>query len=97
VLSHLRSIALYLSGLQFHRRIHILNQHISYMNWGNFVNLGSWLCRKLNALFVKRNIASARIESSGFSELALSLEWAGMKNDAVQRAPSKQAYSYSPS
>jgi hypothetical protein len=40
---------------------------------------------------MKRNAASTRIESSGFSELALSLEWAAFKEDAIQRAPSKQA------
>jgi hypothetical protein len=71
-----------------------LNQHISYMNWNNFVNLGSWLQRKLDSLFVKRHTASNRIESSGFSELALSLEWVGMKDDAIQGAPSKQAHTY---
>ena len=38
---------------------------------------------------MKRNAASTRIESSGFSELALSLEWAALKEDAIQRAPSK--------
>jgi hypothetical protein len=40
---------------------------------------------------MKINAASTRIESSGFSELALSLEWAALKEDAVQRPPSKQA------
>ena len=63
------------------------------MNWNNFVNLGSWLQCKLDALFVKRKVAHMRIESSGFSELALSLEWAAQKDDAIQRAPSKQEYS----
>jgi hypothetical protein len=61
------------------------------MNWNNLVNLGSWLQRKLEALLVKRNAAHMRIQSSGFSELALSLEWAALKEDAVLRAPSKQA------
>lgn len=79
----------YLFCVQFHRRIHILNQHISYMNQNNFVNLGIWLRRKLDALFLKRNTANMRIESSGFSKLALSLEWAALKEDSIQRAPSK--------
>jgi hypothetical protein len=78
----------YLSHLQFHRRIHILNQHIQYMNWNNFVNLGSWLQRKLDALFLKRHTARMRVESSGFTEVALSLEWTALKDDAIQRAPS---------
>lgn len=56
------------------------------------MNLGSWLRRKLDALFQKRNAARTRIESSGFTELALSLEWAALKEDAIQRAPSKQEY-----
>ena len=77
-----------LSHLQFHQRIHILNQHIRYMTWNNFVNLGSWLQRKLDALFLKRHMARMRVESSGFTELALSLEWATLKDDAIQRAPS---------
>jgi hypothetical protein len=85
----------YLFSLHFHRRIHILNQHIDYMNQNNFVNLGTWLQHKLDALLLKRNAASTRIESSGFSELALSLEWAALKDDAIQHAPSKQAYANS--
>jgi hypothetical protein len=40
---------------------------------------------------LKRNTAHMRIQSSGFSELALSLEWAALKEDAVSRAPSKLA------
>ena len=79
----------YLSCSKFHRRIHILNQHIHYTNWNSFVNLGSWLRRKLDALFLKKNLARTRIESSGFSESALSLEWAVQREDAIQRAPSK--------
>ena len=82
----------YLSWLQFHRRIHILNQHIHYRNWNNFLNLGTWLRHKLDALFVKRSAANTRIEASGFSEVALSLEWAALKGDAIQCAPSKQGY-----
>jgi uncharacterized protein (DUF2132 family) len=64
------------------------------MNQNNFVNLGTWLRRKLDALYLKQNTASTRVESSGFTELALSLEWAALKDDAIQRAPSKQAYSH---
>ena len=62
------------------------------MNWNNLVNLGSWLRRKLDALYLKKHIASRKIESSGFSNLALSLEWAAMKGDVIERAPSKQEY-----
>jgi hypothetical protein len=80
---------LYLSGVQFHPRIHLLNQHIDYMNQSNLANLGSWLRRKLDALYLKKHTASERIESSGFSSLALSLEWTAMKKDATERAPSK--------
>ena len=80
------------SRLQFHRRINLLNQHIDYMNWNNFVNLGSWLRQKLDSLYLKRCMASQKIESSGFSNLALSLEWAAIKEDAIERAPSKQEY-----
>ena len=79
---------------QFHRRIHILNQHIDYMNWNNFVNLGSWLRRKLDALLLKRNTASISVESSGLSELALSLEWGALKDNSIQHAPSKHVYVY---
>ena len=59
------------------------------MNQNNFVNLGSWLRRKLDALFRKKNAASIRIQSSGFSESALSLEWAALKDDAIRHVPSK--------
>jgi hypothetical protein len=62
------------------------------MNWNNLVNLGSWLQRKLDALYLKKHMASKKIESSGFSNLALSLEWNVMKRDAIERAPSKQEY-----
>jgi hypothetical protein len=62
------------------------------MNWNNLVNLGSWLRRKLDALYLKKHMASQKIESSGFSNLALSLEWTAMKEDAIERAPSKQEY-----
>lgn len=92
-LSYLLRSSLFIC-LQFHRRIHILNQHISYMNQNNFVNLGIWLRRKLDALFSKRKAANTRIELSGFSKVALSLEWAALKEDAIQHAPSKQAFAY---
>jgi hypothetical protein len=62
------------------------------MNWNNFVNLGSWLQQKLDALYLKKHTASQKIESSGFSHLALSLEWAAMKEDAIERVPSTQEY-----
>ena len=62
------------------------------MNWNNLVNLGAWLRRKLDALYLKKHTASQKIESSGFSPLALSLEWTAMKEDAIERAPSKQEY-----
>ena len=65
------------------------------MNQNNFVNLGTWLQRKLDALYLKQNTASTKVQSSGFTELALSLEWAALKDDAIQCAPSKQAYAYS--
>ena len=77
------------SRLQFHRRIHLLNQHINYMNWNNLVNLGSWLQRKLDALYLKKHMASQKIGASGFSNLALSLKWAAMKEDSIEQAPSK--------
>ena len=59
------------------------------MNLNNLLSLGTWLRRKLDALLLKRHVASTRIESSGFSEIALSLEWAALQDDAIQRAPSK--------
>ena len=62
------------------------------MNWNNLVNLGSWLRRKLDSLYLKKHIASEKIKSSGFSNLALSLEWAAMKKDAIEQAPSTQEY-----
>jgi hypothetical protein len=62
------------------------------MNWNNLVNLGSWLQQKLDALYLKKHMASQKIESSGFGGLALSREWAAMKEDAIERAPSKQEY-----
>jgi hypothetical protein len=62
------------------------------MNWNNFVNLGSWLQQKLDTLYLKKHTASQKIESSGFSHLALSLEWVAMKEDAIERVPSKQEY-----
>jgi hypothetical protein len=46
----------------------------------------------LDALYLKKHMASQKIESSGFSNLALSLEWAAMKEDAIERVPSKQEY-----
>jgi hypothetical protein len=65
------------------------------MNQNNCVNLGIWLQHKLDALYLKRNTTSTRVESSGFTQLALSLEWVALKDDAIQHAPSKQAYAYS--
>ena len=62
------------------------------MNWNNLVHLGAWLQRKLDALYLKKHMASQKVESSGFSYLALSLEWAAMKEDAIEQAPSKQEY-----
>jgi len=58
------------------------------MNWNSFVNLGLWLRRKLDALFLKKNLARTRIELSGFGEIALSLEWAAQREDSIQRVPS---------
>ncbi|KAF8304858.1 hypothetical protein DL93DRAFT_2066735 [Clavulina sp. PMI_390] len=73
---------------QFHRRLHVLDQHIRYMNDSNYANLGLWLHRKMDAVVTKKALASARVEESGRSKTALCLEWRGQKSDAIEQAPS---------
>lgn len=67
----------------------MLDQHIHYNNQNNFINFGLWFWRKLRALFEKKEDAKTKIKNSGFSELALNLEWTRQKYDAIQQAPSK--------